>query len=72
MPKAPKADPALQSEAPNDDKAGTWEEDQDRRGYYYDDAHGYRIFRPDEADESEPDDMEECNEKTPGHVHDPV
>lgn len=67
MPKPPKADSVLQPKDPNDDKAGTWEVDQERRGYYYDDAHGYRIFRPGEDDEPEPDDMDECNEKTPGH-----
>jgi hypothetical protein len=28
-----------------------WEEDQHERGYYYDDAHGYKIYDPDEDEE---------------------
>jgi hypothetical protein len=32
------------------DENGAWGEDQKKKGYYYDDAHGYEIFT-DEADE---------------------
>lgn len=36
----------------------TWENDQKRRGYYYDDSHGYEIYNPeeDETDEDEDED----------------
>jgi hypothetical protein len=33
-----------------------WENDQKRRSYYYDDAHGYEVYDPDEADEEEDED----------------
>ena len=36
-----------------------WEEDQNERGYYYDDAHGYETFDPEkdgDKDEGEDDD----------------
>ena len=39
----------------------TWEDDQHRRGYYYDDAHGYETFDPDEedaVDKGDDDDLE--------------
>lgn len=29
---------------------GSWEEDQKEREYYYDDAHGYEDYDPDEDD----------------------
>ncbi|MFN2502564.1 MAG: hypothetical protein ABR530_11225 [Pyrinomonadaceae bacterium] len=34
----------------------TWEEDQRKRDYYYDDAHGYEVYKPEtNDDESESD-----------------
>lgn len=33
----------------------SWEDDQKRREYYYDDAHGYQRFEPDQDDESNED-----------------
>ena len=35
---------------PETDKEGNWSEDQQEKSYYYDDAHGYEIFNPDEDD----------------------
>lgn len=35
---------------------GTWEEDQNKRGYYYDDGHGYQTYVEDENDEVEKED----------------
>ena len=35
-------------------KKSLWSEDQKSRGYYYDDAHGYEIYKPGE-DENEED-----------------
>ena len=40
------------------DAADTWADDQQKRGYYYDDAHGYETFDPDD------DDATDENEKT--------
>jgi hypothetical protein len=34
-------------------EGGTWEEDQREKSYYYDDAHGYEIYNPDEDEEDE-------------------
>lgn len=33
----------------------SWEQDQKRRGYYYDDAHGYEVYDPDEDKETDED-----------------
>ncbi|CAN5636820.1 hypothetical protein BH20ACI4_BH20ACI4_19050 [soil metagenome] len=30
-----------------------WSEDQKNRRYYYDDAHGYEVYQPDETDEDD-------------------
>ena len=40
-----------ESDAPEDE--ATWAQDQQKRSYYYDDAHGYEIYNPDEDDEDE-------------------
>jgi hypothetical protein len=39
-----------EAEEPNE---STWEEDQKKREYYYDDAHGYEVYKeePDEEDD---------------------
>ncbi len=31
--------------------ANSWEEDQKKHDYYYDDSHGYEIYVPDDSDE---------------------
>lgn len=36
----------------------SWSEDQKERGYYYDDAHGYEVYREDEADPHESDERD--------------
>jgi len=38
---------------PEQDEDSTWEKDQKERGYYYDDAHGYETFDPEEDDAEE-------------------
>ncbi len=43
-----------EQETPETDEAN-WENDQQRRSYYYDDAHGYEIYNPDEDDDEEED-----------------
>ena len=40
--------PSEETEKP--DKGGAWSEDQTRRSYYYDDACGYEIYHPEEAE----------------------
>ena len=40
----------IQSEGEDPD---SWAEDQKERGYYYDDAHGYEEFDPEEDEEEE-------------------
>lgn len=40
------------TESENLDEAAR-ERDQKQRGYYYDDAHGYEIYDPDEHDDEE-------------------
>lgn len=32
-------------------KQGNWSEDQQEKSYYYDDAHGYEIYNPNEDDD---------------------
>ena len=32
-----------------------WADDQKQRGYYYDDAHGYKEFDPEQDDDEESD-----------------
>ena len=39
------------------DKTDLWEEDQKKHGYYYDDAHGYEVYEPDNQ-QGEEDDSE--------------
>lgn len=31
----------------------SWSKDQQEKGYYYDDAHGYEIYQPEEEDEED-------------------
>ncbi len=53
MPETPKKRPANEEKPDN----STWEEDQKRREYYYDDAHGYEKYDPEKDDEIESDDL---------------
>lgn len=50
MPKKPKADPEPQTGKSDQDKNTSWEKDQKKREYYYDDAHGYQTYDPDAED----------------------
>ena len=47
----PKEKPKCGDEA-EADKDSTWEKDQKKREYYYDDAHGYEVYK-EEVDEEE-------------------
>ena len=53
MPEKPKKKPESEinkSEEPDDP---SWSEDQKRHEYYYDDAHGYEVYKPDEDAEKD-------------------
>ncbi|CAN5329875.1 hypothetical protein BH10ACI2_BH10ACI2_15410 [soil metagenome] len=50
MPEAPKNKPDEDEAVPPE--KNTWSEDQKERGYYYDDSHGYEVYKPeDDADD---------------------
>ena len=51
MPKKPKENDAETVKKPKSDKPDSWAEDQEERGYYYDDAHGYEPYEPDNDDD---------------------
>ncbi len=60
MPEIPKEkiDKERETEKSPEDKCETnekssWSRDQREKGYYYDDAHGYEIYNPDEDDEED-------------------
>ncbi len=60
MPEKPKNENDKESESENlpENKPETgdedsWSRDQRERDYYYDDAHGYEIYNPDEDDEED-------------------
>lgn len=36
-----------------------WAKDQEKRSYYYDDAHGYEIYKPEEDEEVEEENEDE-------------
>lgn len=53
MPKTPKEGPDTDKTIIGADDKASWGEDQKNRGYYYDDAHGYEIFEPDDGNDEE-------------------
>jgi hypothetical protein len=56
MPKTPKPEP--------DEKRENWADDQKRREYYYDDAHGYEKYEPSsDEDNGDEDDGSLLNER---------
>jgi hypothetical protein len=54
MPETPKKRPEVEEKEYKKPDDSTWSEDQKRREYYYDDAHGYEVYTPDE-DEKDSD-----------------
>jgi hypothetical protein len=50
MPRTPKEDCE-----PDEQEKELWSEDQKRRQYYYDDAHGYEVYDPKDDEENESD-----------------
>ncbi len=61
MPEKTKADENSRDTEANEDCAAKneaedealWSKDQQRKSYYYDDAYGYEVYNPDEADEED-------------------
>ena len=54
MPETPKEKYEAEKHEKDAPDAASWGEDQKNHEYYYDDAHGYEIFNPDNEDEDEP------------------
>ncbi len=50
--KESEAEKSRRDESETDEKS-SWSRDQREKGYYYDDAHGYEIYNPDEDDAEE-------------------
>jgi hypothetical protein len=58
MPEKRKQKRSSDNEKEGEIDSSSWSEDQNGRGYYYDDAHGYEIYEPNDAkddDRSEKD-----------------
>ena len=55
MPKSPKEKPETKEDEKDVRDKASWGEDQKERGYYYDDAHGYEVYKPDEDEKEEAD-----------------
>lgn len=54
MPKTPKEKPHCDPVEPEEsEKVDSWETDQKRHDYYYDDSHGYEIYTPENDDDAE-------------------
>ncbi|MEO7538620.1 MAG: hypothetical protein ABIV21_01205 [Pyrinomonadaceae bacterium] len=55
MPRTPKKRPDDEKDTSREIDPSTWSEDQKRREYYYDDAHGYEVYKPEDDEEKEED-----------------
>ena len=54
MPETPKEKPVCDPVEPDKlEKEDSWEADQKKHDYYYDDSHGYETYEPDPADDIE-------------------
>ena len=51
MSETPKKEQEKEPECSGPKDVNSWEEDQKKRDYYYDDSHGYEIYVPDENDQ---------------------
>lgn len=59
MSETPKKKQEKEPEGSGPKDANSWEEDQKRRDYYYDDSHGYELFVPDDEDSENEDEYPE-------------
>ena len=69
MPETPKKKSGVEETQDEDLDISTWEEDQKRREYYYDDAHGYEEYDPEADDEPEGDERTTPSGETPATPH---
>jgi len=53
MPETPKEKREIEKDKHDEPEKASWGEDQRNREYYYDDAHGYEVYKPDEEDDAE-------------------
>lgn len=53
MPKTPKEKQENEETSEKGDEQKVWAEDQKKHEYYYDDAHGYKNYNSEKADEEE-------------------
>lgn len=53
MPKETKKKPAPEEQKKDAPDKASWGEDQKKHEYYYDDAHGYEIYVPEDDDDAE-------------------
>lgn len=54
MPETPKEKPLCDPDDPNEsEKDDSWEADQKKHDYYYDDSHGYKEYDPELDDEDD-------------------
>lgn len=53
MPEKPKEKREIEKEKSDARDKASWSEDQKERGYYYDDAHGYEVYKPEEDEKDE-------------------
>lgn len=51
---------------PKDKSGDTWADDQKEHGYYYDDAHGYEDYEPEEDEEETEGDARSGDAETRG------
>ena len=55
MPETPKVNGKLEKKDPKPPDDASWAEDQKKREYYYDDAHGYETYDPCDDEKEEGD-----------------
>ena len=53
MPQTPKQKDEIEDEEKDPGEKASWGKDQQERGYYYDDSHGYEIYDPDEEEKDD-------------------
>lgn len=53
MPQTPKQKPNDDETEPYESEKDSWGEDQKDHEYYYDDAHGYEVYKPDKDDDED-------------------
>lgn len=55
MAETPKKKREIEKDKHDEGEKASWREDQRKREYYYDDAHGYELYKPGEDEKEEGD-----------------